>query len=185
MLISKHSMTFLKPLTTIIQTLTTRLTPISQTLKKAIKFLKINKASGLDNITNEYINCSIETMLPVYHKLFNKTLDSGILPETWLVGTILSIYKNKCDIVTLKMIDPLQSLVISVSNLHLYVIAVLTIFSTHMTYLIKANRDLENITLHCHINNCLNPLHSKILWKDHTFPACPTWCLAVEHIPGC
>ena len=60
--------------------------------------MKFKKASGLDNITNEYINCSIETMLPVYHKLFNKTLDSGILPETWLVGTILPVYKNNGDI---------------------------------------------------------------------------------------
>ena len=40
-------------------------------IKKAIQLLKNNKASGLDNITNKYIKCSIEMMLPVYQKIFN------------------------------------------------------------------------------------------------------------------
>ncbi len=36
-------------------------------------------------------------MLPVYHKLFNKILDSGVIPSTWSVGHIIPIYKNKGD----------------------------------------------------------------------------------------
>lgn len=33
--------------------------------------------------------------LPIYHKLFNMIFDSGILPDSWLVGIIKPIYKNK------------------------------------------------------------------------------------------
>jgi hypothetical protein len=34
-------------------------------------------------------------MLPVYNKLFNIILDTGIFPERWTQGIILPIYKNK------------------------------------------------------------------------------------------
>ena len=36
-------------------------------------------------------------MLPTYVKLFNLILDSGIIPESWTVGTIKPIFKNKGD----------------------------------------------------------------------------------------
>ena len=34
-------------------------------------------------------------MLPIYVKLFKMIFDSGIIPESWTYGEILSIYKNK------------------------------------------------------------------------------------------
>lgn len=34
-------------------------------------------------------------MLPLYIKLFNKVLDTGEIPEDWLTGMIIPIYKNK------------------------------------------------------------------------------------------
>ena len=57
--------------------------------------LKNNKAVGIDRILNEFIKCSIDIMIPLYVKLFNKILDSGEIPEDWLVGLIIPIYKNK------------------------------------------------------------------------------------------
>jgi len=36
--------------------------------------------------------------MPVYVKHFNRILSSGTLPESWLSGTIIPIYKNKGDI---------------------------------------------------------------------------------------
>ena len=56
------------------------------------------KAAGLDEILNEHIKASIHIMLPVYVKLFNIIFDTGLVPESWLLGNILPIYKNKGDI---------------------------------------------------------------------------------------
>ena len=63
---------------------------------KAIKLLKNSKAcSPIDNVLNEYIKYSSDTMSPLYCKLFNLVLDSGIVPDAWCTGVILPIYKNK------------------------------------------------------------------------------------------
>ena len=66
-------------------------------VNKAIKKLKSGKASGLDNITNEFIKHSSTVLSTLYVKLFNRILRSGIIPEVWLVGVIIPIYKNKGD----------------------------------------------------------------------------------------
>ena len=34
-------------------------------------------------------------MLPIYVKLFNIIFESAVIPESWLIGEILPIYKNK------------------------------------------------------------------------------------------
>ena len=64
-------------------------------IRKVIHKLKSNKASGLDKITNEYIKNSCVILLPLYHRLFNTILNTGCLPDSWLVGCIVPIYKNK------------------------------------------------------------------------------------------
>ena len=63
----------------------------------ATKLLKNNKSSGLDNILNEYIKSTIHVMIPIYKKLFNLILDTGIVPESWTCGVIKPIFKNKGD----------------------------------------------------------------------------------------
>ena len=62
-----------------------------------IKSLNNNKAAGIDSIVNEHIKSTAEIMLPVYTKLFNLIFDSGVIPESWTVGIIKPIYKNKGD----------------------------------------------------------------------------------------
>ena len=61
----------------------------------AIKSLKNNKSSGLDNIVNEHLKSTIQVMIPIYKKLFNLILDTGIVPESWTCGVIKPIFKNK------------------------------------------------------------------------------------------
>ena len=59
--------------------------------------MKNNKSPGVDNILNEHIKSTIQIMLPIYTKLFNIIFDTGIVPESWSLGNILPIYKNKGD----------------------------------------------------------------------------------------
>ncbi len=63
-----------------------------------IKKLKNNKSPGNDQIVNEYIKSTQLLLCPLYVKFFNKILDCGVIPNEWLVGTIVPLYKNKGDI---------------------------------------------------------------------------------------
>ena len=72
--------------------------PITESeILKCVKLLKNNKASGEDNIVNEHIKSTIHLLLPIYCKLCNIILDTGIIPESWSIGVIKPIYKNKGD----------------------------------------------------------------------------------------
>ena len=73
--------------------------PISENeIQRAVKELKRNKSPGFDQILNEHIRITLDCMLPTYVKLFNIILDKAFIPESWLVGEILPIFKNKGDI---------------------------------------------------------------------------------------
>ena len=52
--------------------------------------------SGLDNIINEYLKYTSDVLLPVYERLLNIILDTGIIPSSWVEGIIIPIFKNKC-----------------------------------------------------------------------------------------
>lgn len=56
-----------------------------------IKRAKLNKAVGLDSICNEYIKSTSDFMVPLYTKIVNVILDTGVL----LILKIIPIYKNK------------------------------------------------------------------------------------------
>ena len=73
---------------------------------KTIRSLKNGKASCLYSISNEYIKSSCDVLLPVYYKLFNKILDSGILPNSSFIGKIVPIFKNKGDKPIKTITDP-------------------------------------------------------------------------------
>ena len=60
-----------------------------------IKNLKNNKSCGEDRVINEYIKATSDYMIPLYEKLFNIIFDTGHIPETWLIGNIKPIFKNK------------------------------------------------------------------------------------------
>ena len=60
-----------------------------------VKTLKQNIYPGIDGVLNEHIKSTVNIMLPIYVKLFDIVFDTGVIPESWLTGNILSIYKNK------------------------------------------------------------------------------------------
>ena len=64
-------------------------------ISKCIRNLNNGKASGMDNVLNEHIKSTCDIFLPVYEKLFNIILETGIFPQQWSVGCIHPIYKNK------------------------------------------------------------------------------------------
>lgn len=66
-----------------------------QEIKDAVSNLKNGKSSGSDEILNEYIKNTLDTLMPIYIKLFNIILDSGIIPENWNTGIMVTIFKNK------------------------------------------------------------------------------------------
>ena len=64
-------------------------------INTAIKSLKLNKSSGVDDILNEYIISTKHIFVPIYRKIFNLILQNGIIPSDWVKGNIIPIYKNK------------------------------------------------------------------------------------------
>ena len=44
---------------------------------------------------NEYIKVTANILMPVYVKLFNIVLNTGIIPSDWTIGLIKPLYKNK------------------------------------------------------------------------------------------
>ena len=64
-------------------------------ISKAINKLKNHKAPGVDEIVNEHLKHSISFMLPLYVNLFNVVFDTGVIPDSWTVGLIKPIYKQR------------------------------------------------------------------------------------------
>ena len=64
---------------------------------RSVKRLKNGKACGSDKILNEFIKASFSKMKHIYVGLFNKILNAGCIPESWTIGMITPIYKNKGD----------------------------------------------------------------------------------------
>ena len=60
-----------------------------------IKKLKNNKSAGIDYLLNEHIKCTATLLMPLYLVLFNKILNTGEIPEEWLTGLIIPIFKKK------------------------------------------------------------------------------------------
>ena len=66
-------------------------------ISKAIRDLKLGKATGHDGILNEYLKNATDILMPLLIKLFNIIFESGKLPTSWLDGRIRPIFKNKGD----------------------------------------------------------------------------------------
>ena len=57
--------------------------------------MKNNKSCGTDQILNEYLKNTTSDCIKLYTKLFNVILNTGIVPEKWVIGMVKPIYKGK------------------------------------------------------------------------------------------
>ena len=63
-------------------------------LENALKKLKMNKSSGLDNILNVFLVFGGSQLKCVLLKLFNVILETGIFPAVWASGEIVPVFKS-------------------------------------------------------------------------------------------
>ncbi len=62
-------------------------------VSKVLNSLKLGKAVGPDNISNEMLKCGKHHLLQPLTKLFNVVLNRGTFPKCWSQGYMTSIYK--------------------------------------------------------------------------------------------
>ena len=60
----------------------------------AIKHLKSGKATGPDDIRNEYITYEKQNLKHILRELFNVIYETGAYPDQWSTGVTVPIYKK-------------------------------------------------------------------------------------------
>jgi hypothetical protein len=65
-----------------------------QEVIKAARKLKNDKASGMDNLINEYLKETIDIISAPITTLFNAVFNSGYFPTQWSKGVIIPVHKK-------------------------------------------------------------------------------------------
>ena len=65
-----------------------------QEVEKLINKLKLNKAPGIDGISNYIIKLSIKTISSILMKLFNQCMDDGVFPDKLKIACIIPLHKG-------------------------------------------------------------------------------------------
>ena len=66
----------------------------SETVKRKIKDLKISSAPGPDQITPRFLKLNLEPMSEALAIIFNKSLQSGDIPDDWRSANVTPIFKK-------------------------------------------------------------------------------------------
>ena len=61
---------------------------------KSLKMLNVNKATGSDGIPARLLRETADNIAPSLTKLFNKSLQYGIIPDEWKVANVVPVYKK-------------------------------------------------------------------------------------------
>ena len=61
---------------------------------KSLKMLNVNKATGSDGIPARLLRETVDIIAPSLTKLFNKSLQLGIIPDEWKVANVVPVYKK-------------------------------------------------------------------------------------------
>ena len=83
--------------------------------------MKNGKSSAEDQIVNEYLKHSFNTISDIYDKLSNIIFDSGIIPEQWLLGNI-PVNKNKESKVDPNCLDQFLLLTVLATRLNIFLV---------------------------------------------------------------
>ena len=63
-------------------------------ISKALIKLKNNKATGLDNVSNEMLKCCQSLLLPCLQHMYNTSLTLGSYPKCWAESYITVLHKS-------------------------------------------------------------------------------------------
>jgi hypothetical protein len=109
--------------------------------------------------------------LPIYCKLFNIALNSGLIPESWSEGVIFPIYKNKGDTKDPSSYRPIITLVSYLSNDERVIVSKAFEKSTNVQYNIFP-RDIYIEINACQLNMLSNVLYPFLnpVWDSEIKP---------------
>ena len=63
-------------------------------IEKLLNNLKVNKATGPDNIPARILkNCS-SAVAPILQKIFQKSISTGTIPQDWRIANVSPVFKK-------------------------------------------------------------------------------------------
>ena len=63
-------------------------------IENVINNLSNGKSAGIDGIGAEFYKHTITDILPIFHKLFNNILITGVFPKSWTQSILCPIFKS-------------------------------------------------------------------------------------------
>ena len=63
-------------------------------VQKLLEDIQLKKATGPDKIPNKILQSCAGSLAPVFQKIFQKSVDTGVLPKDWLNANVIPIYKK-------------------------------------------------------------------------------------------
>jgi len=133
-------------------------------IRKNVKSMKNRKAGGPDDIVNEYIKYGLDKLLPVYLIFFNKVLETSEIPEDWVIGEIIPLYKGEGNIKDpvnyrgITLLSCLGKLFTSIINRRLTIfIETNSLLSENQTGFRKGYSTID----HCFLLNCIVDIFKK------------------------
>ena len=67
----------------------------ADTVKKKIKNLKVSSSTGPDGMSSKFLVDHVDSLAYPLSKIYNLSMESGIIPQAWREANVTPIYKNK------------------------------------------------------------------------------------------
>lgn len=63
---------------------------------KAFISVKVNKIHEPDNICGHFIKSWAKELIPIFHYIFNKSLQAQHVPKVWKDAVVVPVHKTSC-----------------------------------------------------------------------------------------